>query len=146
MITRPEKPQIGYLLKRINETLERQVNQDLKAYDVTFAQMRMLINVYFAGKEGVQLKELEHFFHVAQSTAAGIAVRLEKKGLVYSSSEPDDRRVKVLYITDKGKKLVEDDYKNYLLTEEKIVSVLSEDEKEQFRDILSRVLANLTGE
>ncbi len=54
------------------------------------------------GKETVSLKEIEGFLGVAQPTAAGIVKRMEKN-LVSSYQAADDRRVKMIRITEEGR-------------------------------------------
>lgn len=48
------------------------------------------------------LKEIEHSLHCAQSTAHGLITRLEEKGFVISIGDPDDKRIRVVSITEKG--------------------------------------------
>lgn len=74
------------LFKRINDTIEKNANSNLQANDITLSQMKMLFAILhkddFPHNDCMPLKELERHFGVAQSTAAGIIQRLEKRGLL----------------------------------------------------------------
>ena len=48
------------------------------------------------------MKEIERHFQVAQSTVAGIVVRLERKGFVEAAGDRSDRRIKLVRLTAEG--------------------------------------------
>ena len=52
------------------------------------------------------MKELEHYFQIAQSTVVGIVSRLEKKELVEAFGDSSDKRIKVVHITPSGEACV----------------------------------------
>lgn len=93
---------LGVLIKYICEELQRQGNAKLKAWDLTFPQMIVLMELDAAEGKQCFLKDLEKELRVAQSTAAGIIARLEKKGYAESLSMPNDKRVKIVHLTEKG--------------------------------------------
>ncbi|MCD7844907.1 MAG: MarR family transcriptional regulator [Oscillospiraceae bacterium] len=133
----------GALIKRINDTLEKRANSALQKHDITFFQMRMLI-ILFQSKDGTAtLKELERGFGVAQSTAAGVAVRLEKKGLITSYADAHDRRVKRVQITPAGRALCEAHHEEMGQNEAILLKDLSGQEQEQLKSLLLRVYASL---
>lgn len=71
----------GELMKRINDMIEKQGNSKLQSYGITVSQFKMLVALHLIPDGAATLKELEKYFGVAQSTAAGIASRLEKRNL-----------------------------------------------------------------
>lgn len=93
------------LIKRINDTLAKNVNHDLYALDITFSQIQMLLALNDRPDGSAPLKELEKYFSLAQSTTTGIAHRLEKKGLVIAYTDAEDKRIKHIQLTDAGKSL-----------------------------------------
>lgn len=68
----------GELIKRINDIIEKNANNNLNKEDITVSQFKMLIRLNETSDGSFTLKELEKYFGVAQSTIAGIASRLEK--------------------------------------------------------------------
>lgn len=134
------------LFKRINETIEKKANSDLQSNDITLSQLKMLFTVSKKGnypeKGCMPLKELERRFGVAQSTAAGIIQRLEKKGLVESFADAEDKRVKLLRVTEKGKNICESAEKSMDEFTENAVRSLTEEEKNCLMSLLQRILNN----
>ena len=92
----------GSLLKQINDALERQANNSLRVDDLTMAQMGVLLALDRTDSKQMTLKELERIIRVAQSTAAGIVSRLEQKGFVECFGSAEDRRIKVVRLSESG--------------------------------------------
>ena len=133
-----EKRHLGYQIKRISEALEKSANAQLAADGLTVAQFQLLLYVHLSPEGDITLKEAERFFHVAQSTAAGIAVRLEKTGRIRSYPDPKDRRVKRIKITDAGIEACHRARANMIAEEQKLVSGMTEEEQELFAGLLDK--------
>ena len=84
----------GALIKKVHDEIEKKANAMLRQQDLTLSQMNVLMELEAIPDHQLTLKELEGLLHVAQSTAAGIVVRLEQKGFVESFTDENDRRVK----------------------------------------------------
>lgn len=127
----------GGLIKRISENMERNANRDLQVCGVTLAQVQMLLVLNRV--ESASLKELEHYFGVAQSTVAGIAIRLERKQLVLSSTDTADRRAKRLQITDAGREICRKADRFIHGAEAGLLSGLTPEEQTEFARLLQKV-------
>ncbi len=134
---------VGGLIKRINDTMEKRANSELQSHDVTFFQFKMLLTLHCLKDGTATLKELEHYFGVAQSTAAGVAVRLERKQLIESFPDPNDRRVKCVRITEAGRTLCENHRAAMDQGERDMLRSLSPEEQEQLKGLLLRVYHGL---
>ena len=130
---------LGLLIKKIHEALARRANNNLLRQDLTFAQMHVLVRLYRAPDRTLSLKELEGCFQLAQSTVAGLAARLEKKGLVAYAADPADRRVKRIRLTDKGAATCETGREHIRASEQHLVSRLTEAEQQELRRLLTIV-------
>ncbi len=130
---------VGGLIKRINDTMEKRANSELQSHDITFFQFKMLLTLRFMKDGTATLKELEHYFGVAQSTAAGVAVRLERKQLIESFPDPNDRRVKCVRITEAGRTLCENHRAAMDQGERDMLRSLAPEEQEQLKGLLLRV-------
>ncbi|MCD8384936.1 MAG: MarR family transcriptional regulator [Clostridiales bacterium] len=130
---------VGGLIKRINDTMEKRANSELQSHDVTFFQFKMLLTLHCLKDGTATLKELEHYFGVAQSTAAGVAGRLERKQLIESYPDPNDRRVKCVRITEAGRALCENHRAAMDQGERDMFRSLSPEEQEQLKSLLLRV-------
>jgi len=65
--------------------------------------------------------------------------RLEKRGLIERQSDPNDRRGLKIVLTDAGFTLADDLVVSHVQTEERLLSALSEKEREQLRGLLAKV-------
>lgn len=139
--------QIFELFKRISDTLEKKANSDLQSNGITASQLKMLFavsNSEGSGKKGsLTLKELERRFGVAQSTAAGIIKRLEAKKLVESVADEGDKRIKVVRITDSGRKICSNALNSMKEGHRQMLKGFTEKEKHDFKELLQRFFNNI---
>ena len=129
----------GILIKRIHEALEKEANNNLRKQDLTMSQAVALGKLNrLPGKEAT-LKELERIMYVAQSTTAGIIVRLEQKGLVQTFNVASDRRIKMVKITPLGEEFCQAGEQYMAEAEARLLAGLSEKERSAFRELLQKV-------
>lgn len=133
----------GLLIKQINDELRKNANNALRFQDMTLAQLEALDQLNQAPEGQHSLKELEQILHVAQSTAAGIISRLEQKGLVESFGDTGDRRIKLVRITPAGMKCVRTALHYRAEAEERLLSGLTEAERDIFYMLLKKVRDSL---
>ena len=138
----PQK-ECGLLIKKINDALEKSANHALRAQDLTFSQIGALLELNAAPEGRLTLKDLEKRLHVAQSTAAGIISRLEKKALVEAFGDAEDRRIKIVKITSEGIERVQEADLYRLQAEERLLSGLTETEQSIFYSLLKKVCGTL---
>lgn len=131
------------IIKQINDELEKSANNGMRSIGLTMAQFGMLYNLYGSHSGKLSMKELEKKLHIAQSTAAGIASRLEKKGLVESMASQNDKRIKIIEITDNGKAVCSSSEIHMKEAEEHLLHSLSKDERETLIDLLAKVRESL---
>ncbi len=135
-------PDCMALMKRIHDVIEKNANSNLMRYDITFSQLHMLMTLdreEERGNNAVKLKDLERYFGVAQSTAAGIVVRLEKKGFVTSFTDDEDRRCKWLRITEAGRAVCRGTKESIDENQRRFLSSLTPEEAEEFTRLLRKV-------
>lgn len=130
------------LMKRIHDALEKKANHNLLRYGITASQLHMLMALGYGleqGAQAVKLKDLERCFGVAQSTAAGIAARLEKRGLISSFTDDGDKRVKLLQITPAGQEICRAAKESVEDTHRRFLSCLTPQEEEELTRLLKKV-------
>lgn len=133
----------GTLLKQIHDALEKQANNSLRADGLTMAQVGVLLMLDRAEHRQMPLKELEKALHVAQSTAAGIVSRLEQKDLVESFGDAEDRRVKVVRLSEAGAGCCRTADARMAEAERQLLSSLTEAERDIFILLLRKVRDSL---
>lgn len=138
-----QKKSCGLLIKQIHDELEKQTNNALRSFDLTMAQMGALLILRDTPEKQMTLKELERSLHVAQSTAAGIVSRLEQKGFIVSFGDAEDKRIKVVRITSSGEECCVSADSDMEKTENKLLSGLTETEKEILISLLDKVCGSI---
>lgn len=133
----------GALIKQIHDELGKKANAMLRVQDLTLSQMNVLMELEAADSHQLSLKELEKLLHVAQPTAAGIVVRLERKGFVESFTDENDHRVKMVSISASGMECCRNAAADVAVMEAQLLHELTEPEKILFRDLLEKVFRGL---
>lgn len=129
----------GLYIKRISSCLESEANRSLQARNLTHSQAHFLMELNRRENNTAPLKSLESCFDAAQSTIAGLAVRLEKKGLIESFSDPQDRRVKLVRLTTAGRAEVNACFREIAASEAHLVSGLTDCERTLLMNLLERL-------
>ena len=129
----------GALIKKIHDEIEKQANALLRQQGLTLSQMNVLMELDAIPGHQLTLKELEGLLHVAQSTAAGIVMRLEQKGFVESFTDESDRRVKKVAITPSGLECCKKAASDVGRMETQLLAGLIDAERGQFRKLLKKV-------
>jgi Transcriptional regulators len=138
-----KQKQCGMLIKQIHDGLEKNANNALRDDNITMTQIGTLIELSNAPQHELTLKELEKRLHVAQPTAAGIVSRLEEKGLVEGFAGREDKRIKIVHITESGLNSRKKADNKMQQAEKQLLAGFSEEEKENFNNYLERVLNNI---
>jgi len=86
-----------------------------------------------------RVKELAASFKLDISTLSRQAAALEERKLITRSSDPTDRRVSLLMITEKGKEALEKDKRLRIERYESMLQGWSEKDKETFGILISRM-------
>lgn len=133
----------GKLIKLISDEMRKNANNAMRSQDMTMSQFSALLELNQAPEKQRSLKELEQSLHVAQSTVAGIISRLEQKGFVEAFGDAADRRIKLVRITPAGCECVVNAEKDMAQAEQKLLSALTETEREIFYVLLQKVRNSL---
>lgn len=140
------KKTCGFYLKQIQDTLERQANNNLRNQDLTMMQLGVLLRLNDTVDGVMALKDLERYFCVAQPTMAGIVKRLEQKGFVQSSGSENDKRIKVIHITDSGIACCKSSECHMEESEERLLCGLTPIERQIFYALLQKTCATMQEE
>ncbi len=136
-------PRIGFLIKKLSDSIETIANRDLASCGLTLSQSQLLMKLDQSPCQTLTMKELEQHFHAAQSTICGLVARTEAKGLVTTSTDPDDRRVKLVRITPAGLRESSACRSDIDAMERQLVSRLTKEEQAQAIRLLETMYASL---
>ena len=132
----------GHLGKLSNDQLLRQAG-----YDVTPVQTHLLLHLAcWTGEQEASQRDLEKQLCLKPPTVNGIVDRLEAKGYVSRRASPQDGRVRLVSLTEAGRSKVQDFHVIVEETERRFTAGLSEQERGQLRQLLSRIIENLENE
>ncbi len=105
--------------------------------ELTFAQMRLLFLLQRNGPAPVS--RVAEWFGVGLPAASGIIDRVEKHGLLERHHRLDDRRVVECDLTESGRQLIDEMSGLQRRLMRQLLSVLSEDELEEFARLIKTV-------
>lgn len=135
---------IGFLLKKIDEKLEKHLNANLNSLGITFVQLRVLIFVNESENQQRTQKEIENFLEVSHPTTNGIIKRLEEKDFLKTEMTLKNGRMsKNVGITKKGKEICKENAADKNLMERKFSDWLTKDEKAQLINLLEKIYEKL---
>ncbi len=141
-----DRNEIGFKIKKVDNALLKKADADLNHMEITFAQHHVLIYLVHQENHTSTFKEVEKHFKVSQATTAGIIKRLEEKKYIECFTCTNDKRIKLLKLTDAGLKVCEDSKKTIDEREAKMKSIFSKQELNDFEEYLDRLYDFLSKE
>lgn len=121
--------QIGLAARK----LQRYYNAAYAKYGITVTQSYILFSLYV--ENGQNIKTLAERLSLESPAVTGLVDRLEKEGMVERKDDPDDRRALRIFLTAKGKDLVEKIIPEAISLNEQIKSFFSEEEKKALNKV-----------
>ena len=128
---------LGYHLRRAQIAVFNDFVKTVAAMQITPGQFGVIVLI--GSNPGLTQSALARAVGIERSTMVAVIDALESRGLVARRPSPSDRRSNSLVLSDAGKELV-DRLKPIVQTHDsRVVGALSEAEKEQLIDLLSRI-------
>lgn len=138
--------QVGFMVHKLDMGVKRVLDGKMKAagYDeVTMMHGWILKYLYDNRDKEVYQRDIEKQFSIGRSTVTTIIQLMEKRDLICRQSVEHDARLKRVVLTEKGFKhhdLVEE---NIYAIHQKVMTGISDEEKQVFLDIVQRMDRNL---
>jgi len=131
----------GHHIRRLHQIAVAIFLQETEAAGVTPVQYAVLQAA--ANQPGIDQRTLARSVGLDTSTTAGVIDRLEARGLLQRDSSPDDRRVRLLSLTDDGRALLAAVWPAMQRAQERILEPLHKAERKEFmRMVRTLVTAN----
>ena len=99
---------VWLLVGRTNIKVHQALNLMLDKVDLSLAQHEILVNI--RNNSGLTQKQLSDQLLVVKSNITALIQKLEARGLVRRTPDPDDTRKKCLALTTKGEALVQQSF------------------------------------
>ena len=115
---------------RTNALIMKYADRFFSPYGVTDVQFNILMILHsYAFEDGMNQQELSQKLVVSKSNMVGLVDRLERNQYVVRKSKEGDRRSNQVFLTAKGKKLVEKIHDLYFKKVDNLINSLSAQEK-----------------
>jgi MarR family transcriptional regulator, transcriptional regulator for hemolysin len=133
---------IGLFTSNTVKNIIRFLSMNIKNFDITPEQWTVLKRL--SENDGINQKELAIKAEKDQPTVTRILDILERKELIIKKKNKDDRRSFILFITDKGS-AVKEELSPIIeeIWEEKILTGISEEDLEVYRNVLVKMNENI---
>ncbi len=129
---------LGLLIKKIDRTLRRNAENDMKKIGLTLSQVDVLHFLIDSGRMTASQKEIEDFLQVSHPATSGIIGRMEKAGLVSTEISINRRMTKSVTITEKGMEIFSRTEAERLKHREELEGIFTEEELEILKSLLKR--------
>ncbi|OMC04391.1 MarR family transcriptional regulator [Mycobacterium sp. NS-7484] len=119
------------------------VNESVKDHGVSTAQIGVLRQL--ANQPGLSGAELARRLLITPQGVQLALTALEKRGLVERKQDPQHGRILQVFLTDEGRAVASAVVADAVAAHDRVFGVLSEDEQEQLKALLRRVIEQGTG-
>ncbi|MBQ4550421.1 MAG: winged helix-turn-helix transcriptional regulator [Oscillospiraceae bacterium] len=133
---------LGHSFKKLHFLMEQLMNRKLQELELTSAQGHV-IGFLRRSKEPPCARDLETVYGLSHATVSGILSRMEGKGFIEQRPDPKDRRIKRIYLLEKGTACSESIWRHIEESEGIMAEGFTAGELEQFRTYLRRAISNL---
>lgn len=125
-------------LSRLNLLIEREIFAPFKEYSLTPVQFGVLEALYHKGE--LSIGEIRDSILTTSGNLTVVISNLEKKALV-SLRPGQDRRVKLVQISQQGRELIEEVFPLHLQLLDKVLDLYSQEEKEELIRLFNKIRA-----
>lgn len=134
----------SYLFRMISHEMKQKADQKLEQFDITNEQGHTLGYLYAHQQDGLTQNDIAKALQRTGPTVSNLLRNLERKKLIYRYIDAQDtRRKNIGLMTTSGIKLVEAFTSIFDEMEQTLVSQLSEEENEQMKANLTKMLSSL---
>ncbi len=128
----------GHLIRRAHQISVAIFMEECAAHNVTPVQYACLSEI--ARQPGVDATRLASAVAFDRSTLGNVLERLEAKGWVDRRPSAEDRRVKLLHISDTGRQLLEAIEPGVVATQKRLLKPLAPSDRKLFMRLISEMV------
>lgn len=136
-----KKNSIGGIIKYISDKVRQKADNNLKDHNVTLSQVRIL-NFLWRQEGSCSQKQIENFLQVSHPTVVGLVSRMEQSGYIHTSVSSDDKRNKIVTVTDSGMSLACELCRYMEDIDKRMLVGLTDEQQAQLVDMLYIVAQN----
>ena len=125
-----------FLISKVCQKLITNLQNAFSESGVEVTPIQVMLLFFLQKNDGSSLTQISHGLMLENPTVTGLIDRLEKSGYVKRSDHPNDRRVYLVYLTEKGKKVANKALPIVKNLNEQIKEGYSKGEIENFKKVL----------
>jgi len=95
---------------------------------LSLVEMNVLLHLYYNGP--LEVMTFTGLMQLSPAGASQLVERLSKQGMVHREESPDDRRVRMVHLTEKGRKVISDTIASRQKWAESLMASLDAEQKE----------------
>jgi DNA-binding MarR family transcriptional regulator len=125
-----------FLISKVCQKLIINLQKAFSESGVEVTPIQVMLLFFLQKNDGSSLTQISQGLMLENPTVTGLIDRLEKLGYVKRSDHPDDRRVYLIYLTEKGKKIANKALPIVKKLNEQIKEGYSKSEIDDFKKVL----------
>ena len=131
-------------IKRVNGKIHRAISNRCRENDLNITPVQGRLLMYLAEHDDVTATDiLDELKSISKSTLSEVLNVMEKNDLVKRVESSTDSRRKLLILTDKAKKVVNNMKEDFVSINEKALEGVSLEEQKIFREVLEKIGRNM---
>ncbi len=128
----------GHYIRRMHQIAVAIFLQEAEGHGLTPVQYAAMQTV--SDTPGVDQRTLARTIGFDTSTIGGVIDRLEARGLMQRGASPDDRRVRLLSLSDAGRALLAEVFPAMMRAQERMLEPLPKRERSEFMRMLRKLV------
>ena len=125
-----------FLISKVCQKLIMNLQKTFSETGMEATPIQVMLLFYLKKKEGSSLTQISQGLMLENPTVTGLIDRLEKSGYVKRSDHPNDRRVYLIYLTEKGNRVADKALPIVKRLNKQIQEGYSKGEIENFKKVL----------
>jgi len=125
-----------FVISKVYQKLIIKLQKAFSENGVEVTPIQVMLLFFLQKNDGLSLTQISQGLMLENPTITGLVDRLEKSGYVKRSDHPSDRRVYLVYLTEKGNKVADKALPIVKKLNEQIKEGYSEREIENFKKVL----------
>jgi DNA-binding MarR family transcriptional regulator len=125
-----------FLISKVYQKLINNLQKSFSENGLEVTPVQIVLLFFLQKNDGSSLTQISQGLMLENPTVTGLIDRLEKSGYVKRSDHPNDRRVYLVHLTEKGKKVANKALPIVKRLNEQIKEDYSEREIENFKKVL----------
>ena len=125
-----------FLISKVYQKLIINLQKSFSESGVVVTPIQVMLLFFLQKNNGSSLTQISQGLMLENPTVTGLIDRLEKSGYVKRSDHPNDRRVYLVHLTEKGKKIANKALPIVKRLNEEVKKGYSKEEIEAFKKVL----------